>query len=600
MSDFPRHDTYVGLMARHTPFRAPVPINLRRTEALSYPSSHASGVNPVLSTPIGSNNLQRGTHLNTTTMAEPSRPHASHEAQLSLSDFLALVRENLSSTPKPSLLDTFDNVRLALLATGAPEHMGVLALSSLVDSTAKQRIRDLFEDGLDPRAVGALEFLRANIIQGREYNAELMRVHGELVGIHWDPVESIRDLVARIERLVSRHKLIVGGSAPHHNIRELTRVAISSTRRGDETHVRALLECFHDITLMLASDEEFFFTLCACDERHRATTEWTREARARQLMRVTSPTRRKAPPQRSPPPPPPRDFGPNATPISPLGGATDQRPFCTFHQRHGHDTRSCRAATYPQRMPNSSWHATRGSNVSTVSDFNGKMLIDCEVNGIAVRAMIDTGSDVCVINPRLLAKLGNFHTGPLSPPRWFGCADANHFMPSEGQCSVLLRIANVTHITPAVILPQSNFPIILGLHEVQKFFTCTNHNSMSIDIIGGASIPYTISPTLPSVSSIADNVGVWQVVHHTLIAPGVTSLVQVHCTSNHSTTYDKVIFVSDLDERWSQRMDVLCEAVTINEETHDFYVPICNLRGQELNIPAGHRVMHSMPVPASI
>ena len=601
MSDLSHHhDAYIGLMARHTPFRVPIPLNLLRNEAVPNTPLHTSSVETFSGTPFVPPNLHRGTHSNAGTLIEPTRSQVANEAQLSLSDFLALVREHLRSTPKPSLLDTFDSVRLALLSTGAPEHMGVLALSSLVDITAKRRIRDLFEEGLNAKAPGVLDFLRANVIQGREYNAELMRVHGELVSIQWDPEESIRDLVSRIERLVSRHKLIVGGSAPHHNIRELTRVAISSTHRGDETHVRALLECFHDVTLMLASNEEFFFTLCSCDERHRATTEWTREARARQFTRGTSPTRRKAPPLRSPPPLPLRNFGPQTTPISPVGGSVDKRPFCTFHQLHGHDISSCRAATYAQRRPNPSGHTIRGGNVSTVSNCNGKMLIGCSVNGIPVSAMIDTGSDVCVINPRLLSKLGDFRVGPLSPPRWFGCADANHFMPSEGQCSILLRIADITHVTQAVILPQSNFPIILGLHEVQKFFSCTNHNSISIDIIGGASITYTILPTLSSVSSIADNVGVWQVVHHTLIAPGVTSLVQVHCTNSHTPTNDKVIFVPDLDELWSQRIDVLCEAVAVNEETHDFYVPICNIRSQERNIPAGLRVMHSMPVPVSL
>ena len=228
------------------------------------------------------------------------------------------------------------------------------------------------------------------------------------------------------------------------------------------------------------------------------------------------------------------------------------------------------------------------------------MLIPCSVNGIICDAMIDTGSDVCVINPHQLSKLGHFQTGPVSAPRWFGCADSSHFMPSEGQCMVLLRIADVSHVTQAVILPQSNFPIILGIQEVQKFFMRTNHDSMSIDMVSGASIPFKLSTAGPSVLAITDNVGVWRVAHHAHIPPGVTSLIHVHCTEGHTPGDGNNMFISDLDDEWSHNIDILCEAVSVNDETGDLYVPICNIRSQERHIPAGLRVMTSVPVNAPI
>jgi hypothetical protein len=255
---------------------------------------------------------------------------------------------------KPSLLDTFDNIGLALISTGASEHMGVLALASTVDPAAKRRIKDLFDEGLNPRAPGAFEFLRANIIQGREYNTELMRVHSELINIHWEPEESIRDMVSRIERLAARHRLIVGGSAPQHNIRDITRVAIANARRADDSHIRSLLECFHDISLMLVSNEEFFVTLCGRDERLRATHEWAREARTRHANRAPSPSRRKAPPQRSPPPAPTQRVVQYPAPIPPVGGQFTQEPYCSFHQMHGHNTSSCRAAAAARQRDNPS------------------------------------------------------------------------------------------------------------------------------------------------------------------------------------------------------------------------------------------------------
>jgi len=97
---------------------------------------------------------------NTTRLPEATIPHVSQAAQslpsdeynITLRDFLALVKDYQGAMSKPSLLDTFDNIGLALISTGAAEHMGVLALASTVDPAAKRRIKDLFDEGLNPRA----------------------------------------------------------------------------------------------------------------------------------------------------------------------------------------------------------------------------------------------------------------------------------------------------------------------------------------------------------------------------------------------------------------------------------------------------------------